>query len=64
MAITKEYTTNGIDMSERVMIFLIDVPVIKTAIKQASGFAILERVTERWYVTFPYGKVPSKSKNF
>lgn len=39
--------TNGIEIMERVIMFLIDVPVIKTAIKQASGLAILESVTER-----------------
>jgi hypothetical protein len=29
------------------MMFRIEVPVMKTAMKHASGFAILERVTER-----------------
>lgn len=47
MAIVREYITNGIEIIERVIMFLIDVPVIKTAIKHASGFAILDNVTER-----------------
>lgn len=46
-AITNEYITKGIEITERVIMFLIDVPVIKTAIKHASGFAILDNVTER-----------------
>lgn len=46
-AITNEYITKGIEITESVIIFLIDVPVIKTAIKHARGFAILDKVTER-----------------
>lgn len=34
-------------MIESVMIFRIDVSVMKTAIKHASGFAMLERVTDK-----------------
>jgi hypothetical protein len=39
--------TNGIEIMESVIMFLIEVPVIKTAIKHASGFAMLDSVTDR-----------------
>jgi hypothetical protein len=46
-AIVKEYITNGTEMTDRVTMFLIDVPVRNTAIKQANGFAILDSVTDK-----------------